>query len=84
MKKLLLLITIISFISCGTDQGPGQIFRYTVANETNFDITTKGYYTNDNLNPVVVQIKSNESITKTFQQSLTCGRIISLFKFFRY
>lgn len=82
MKKLLLLSTIIFFISCGTDQGPGLIFRYTVANKTNYDITAKGYHTNGNLNPVVVKIKSNESITKTFEQSLPAAEIYRFANFF--
>ena len=73
---------LIFILSCGTDQGPGLKFKYTVLNQTVYDITAKGYTNNDNSTPVIIKIESGKSLTKTFQQSLPAAELFRFANFF--
>lgn len=46
MKKLFIPFTIIFVLGCGTDQGEGTFYKYTVRNESSKNIKIKSYLSN--------------------------------------
>ena len=43
MRTFIIVSMSILFFRCGTDQGEGKFYRYTVRNESGKDIVVKGY-----------------------------------------
>ena len=69
MRALLFLITLL-FLSCGTDQGELKTYKYTVRNESSVSIKLRGYKTNINANPTIIQLDNNQELSKTFNDGI--------------
>lgn len=68
--KTILFLTILCFLSCGTDQGETKTYTYTVRNESGVSIKLKGYKSGVNTSPYIIQLENNQDLTKTFEDEL--------------
>lgn len=68
--RTMLFLTILCFLSCGTDQGETKTYIYTVKNESGVSIKLKGYKNNINTAPTIIQLENNQELTKTFKDGL--------------
>ena len=74
MKTIYFLILFL-ILSCGTDQGTGKFYNYTIKNESGFDIKINSFRTvfPKRETPVITNLSNNQSINKTFQDVLPPG-----------
>lgn len=65
MKNIFLLIVILLFYSCGTDQGEGKTYMLTLSNSSGHDIKIDSYSERREESKVIVLL-NGEAITKEF------------------
>lgn len=72
MKNLFLAFITLAIIGCGTDQGEGNFYNYSIINESGKDITINSYRTIYPIReiPVIIQLANGENLTKTYQDAL--------------
>lgn len=71
MKSILLIVTFLIFLGCGTDQGSGKEYIYSLKNESGKSIVIKSYTTiSRDANPSITTLEDGEEITKRFQDAL--------------
>lgn len=71
MKNLFLLILMSTLLGCGTDQGEGKIYTYSVKNQTDKRIEIFAYDKNNlDSEPNITIMNPDDEITKTFQDGL--------------
>jgi hypothetical protein len=71
MKNIILLLLTIIFLSCGTDQGEGKTYTYTVINKSGKTIEIRSYISYlPKVTPVITNIENGQEITKTFEDGL--------------
>jgi hypothetical protein len=72
MKKLLFIFVTSLLIGCGTDQGKGKSYKYTIKNDSGKNITINSFRTfyPKRITPLITSLNNGESITKTFDDTL--------------
>jgi hypothetical protein len=80
MRTLFFLI-ILSFLSCGTDQGSCTHAKFTIKNETNKQIKILAYNKiYPSISPIMTTLNINEELTKT--SKVCMGDVYSFREFF--
>lgn len=70
MKTVLFLISFL-LLSCGTDQGSGDTYIYTVRNESGVNVKVKSYLTlYPEVNSIITNISISEEIVKKYDDGL--------------
>jgi hypothetical protein len=72
MKNLLFTTMALLLIGCGTEQGNGKSYTYTIKNESGKNITINSFRNTypKRLSPIITQLNNGQSITKTFEDTL--------------
>ena len=69
MKTILCLSLSLWLLAC-TDMGELTVYKYTVRNESGVGIKLRGYKTNMNTNPTIIQLGNNQELSKTFKDGI--------------
>lgn len=68
MKNIILLIITLITFSCGTDQGEGKTYVYTLENGSGRNIKIDAYKSSTtDMKPETLYLEEGKAITKTFQ-----------------
>lgn len=68
MKKIFFIIISLLCIQCGTDQGSGKTYIYTLKNLSGYNIKIYSYSNlSEFTNPKVTIVNNGEEITKTYE-----------------
>lgn len=71
MKNTILLLILILIFGCGTDQGEGKFYKYTIRNESGKDIIIKSYLQEfPNVISINTILNDGEELLKTYQDGL--------------
>ncbi len=71
MKNLIITLVLVLAYSCGTDQGEGTLYKYTVKNESGKTLIIKSYLSNfPSVSPVITNLSIGEELVKTYQDGL--------------
>lgn len=77
MKNLLLLFLLITFLGCGTDQGEGKRYIFTLVNSSGYDIRIDSFFSSEE-NAEIIDLRNGEEITKQFNSPAPPCRNITL------
>lgn len=71
MKNIIITILLLVFVGCGTDQGEGIFYKYTVINESGKPIRVEAYDSQfpDQV-PIITRLAVGEKLTKTYETGL--------------
>lgn len=68
MKKMIIIILLLNLVGCGTDQGKGKTYTYTVKNMSGRDIKIDAYQASiTNIGLKTMYLENGEEITKIFK-----------------
>lgn len=71
MSKVFLLLLTAIVLGCGTDQGEGKTYKYTVVNESGQPLKIKSYRSNaPKLAPIITTLDVGQEINKSFYDDL--------------